>query len=72
MPSYYVSICLLVSLGAVMTFAAPCQYISKNLKKNHDSIAHVLVSWDPAGHLLSSLLFSASLVRKRFVLRICL
>lgn len=52
MPSCYVSICLLVLLGAVMTSGAPCQYISKNLKKNHDSIAHVLVSWHPAGHLL--------------------
>lgn len=59
MPSHFGSICLLVLLGAVMTFGAPCQYISKNLKQNHDSVAHGLVSWDPAGHLFSSLLFSA-------------
>ncbi|XP_029681414.1 uncharacterized protein [Takifugu rubripes] len=42
MPSHFVTICLLVLLGAVMTLGAPCQYISKNLKQNHDSVARGL------------------------------
>ncbi|TNM91510.1 hypothetical protein fugu_019890 [Takifugu bimaculatus] len=42
MPFHFVTICLLVLLGAVMTLGAPCQYISKNLKQNHDSIARGL------------------------------
>lgn len=61
MPSHFVSICLLVLQGAAMAFGAPCQYISKNLKQNHDSVAHVLVSWHPAGHLFSSLVKTAKI-----------